>query len=470
MQGNWISNVRHLALLYTGALILAACIFGTFLYIVHQDNSYLESKAAIRADVQGFIDIYTLSNDINVVKHTIEERLKKHDVTSFYSLYNHLHQVLASNIKELPPMGGFLDDDFIFYEIPHENVSGREHFKPALFHSHYDVLAMTIQLGPDEHNGLATLIVGRDIDTFQTSQGIIEALAWISIGLIAVLALICFLMTFTLTQRVRLIQSTTTNITQTGDLSSRIEMTQVPEDFKPIAQTFNTMLERIEELVNGIRQVSDNIAHDLRTPLTRLRHNVDSLKRGDDSVSIDDISTETDRIITTFNALLRIANIEQGKRSAGFSDINVNTLLKDIYEYYELLAQKRSQHLEIKLPEQSIFIKGDKDLLFQALSNMLENALKFTPDNGQISIKATLIQERVQIIISDTGCGISDEDKLQVFQRFFRVDSSRHTAGNGLGLSLVKAVVDLHNAEITLDNNQPSGLTINLFFPALLRI
>lgn len=457
----WISNVRNLAILYTGVLIIAACVVGSFLYIVYQGNNYTETQAALKVDIHGFIDIYTFSeNPEAALRKAIEQRLESRDISSFYLLSDKNGNRITGNLHTVPSVIEDQDGDFVLYEIPYSEVIGNAPEQKDAFFPHYDVIAKTLTVG----DGMS-LLVGRDVDASQTLRIAIMGVAWITTALVCMMALIGFLMGAMILKRMRLIHQTADTVIKTGKLSARIPAEHATGDFKPLADTFNIMLERIEDLVAGIRQVSDNIAHDLRTPLTRLNHHIEAFKKGESDVSIDDIADETSRIIATFNALLRIANIEHGKRHSAFVSVDLTTLLNDLYEYYILLAQKKNITLKIDLSMTTPHIAGDKDLLFQAFSNMIENAIKFTPEDGHITIRALNKDEKIHIVLTDTGSGIPDEDKIKVFRRFYRMEASRHAPGNGLGLALVKAAIDLHKAQIFLEDHAPCGLSVTVVFP-----
>lgn len=458
--GAWISNVRNLAILYTGVLIIAVCVVGGFLYIAYQGITYAETQAALKADIHGFMDVYNFSeNPEAALRKAVEERLESRDNSSFYLLSDKNGNRITGNLHTVPSVVADQDGDFVLYDIPYGEVIGNAPEQRDAFFPHYDVIAKTLTVG----DGMS-LLVGRDVDAFQTLKIAILGVAWITTALVCMMALIGFLMGAMILKRMRVIHQTADTVIKTGRLSARIPAEHATGDFKPLADTFNNMLERIEDLVVGIRQVSDNIAHALRTPLTRLNHHIEALKKGESDVSIDDIADETNRIIATFNALLRIANIEHGKRRSAFSSVDLKALLNDLYEYYTLLAQEKNITLNIDLPMVIPDIAGDKDLLFQAFSNMIENAMKFTPEDGHITIRAINKDEEIHIVLTDTGSGIPDEDKTQVFRRFYRVEASRHTPGNGLGLALVKAVIDLHKAQIVLEDHTPCGLSITVVF------
>jgi signal transduction histidine kinase len=440
-------------------LLVTASVVGTFLHIAYQKNAYTETKAALNADILGFMDVYNFSGSINAVRSAVDQRLKSREISSFYLLLDKNAERITGNLLVMPAIFDSRDGDFVIYEIPYGEPVGNAPKEHDPIHPYYDVMIKTTTFDDG-----TTLLIGRDIDTFETSRQATLWLAWIAAGLACIMALIGFLMGSLILRHVRLIHTTANTVIETGNLSARIPVEKTTGDFRGLADTLNGMLARIEDLVTGSRQVSDNIAHDLRTPLTRLKHHIEAFKKGEDEVNIDDIAAETDRIITTFNALLRIANIEHGKRSAGFEALNLQTLLTDLHEYYVLLAQEKGITLEIDIPLALPEIMGDKDLLFQAFSNMMENAMKYTPEGGNIAIRAETNDEHISVTINDAGPGIADKNKPKVFRRFYRTEDSRHTPGNGLGLSLVKAVIDLHKADISLSDNTPSGLCVTVIF------
>lgn len=259
--------------------------------------------------------------------------------------------------------------------------------------------------------------------------------------------------------RINRIAGTAQNIIDTGDLSERISIDTKWDDLSNLAQVLNGFLAQIESLMSGVREVSNNIAHDLRTPLTALRADIESLKgKNVTDDDLDGLLAESDRILGVFQSLLRIANIEKGKRHQIFREVNLTTVLDDVLDLYEPVAEEKQIRL-IKELEGKLVVKGDADLLFQLFANLLDNAIKFSPNASEVHIAAKMDRGEVKIVIKDAGCGIPDDEKDHVFRHFYRGDESRGSEGYGLGLSLVKAVIDKHRGEIVLKNGNP-GLEV----------
>ena len=273
-----------------------------------------------------------------------------------------------------------------------------------------------------------------------------------------------FFISFHVTKRINTITETADRIITTRDLTQRIPIDNPWDDLSMLAGALNAMLEEIEQLVNGTRQVTDNIAHDLRTPLTRLRNHIESMR--DDAVETAQVEgftgliDECDALLVTFNALLRIANIEVGRRHTSFHSFDLAPVIGDVVEFYEPVANEHN--ITLKFTSRLTHTIGDKDLLFQAAANLLDNALKHTPDGGTVEVSVAPFQRKSRLTIRDSGEGISDEHKPHVFRRFYRITTSRNTPGSGLGLSLVQAIIHRHKGTITLTDNKPTGLVITI--------
>jgi signal transduction histidine kinase len=310
------------------------------------------------------------------------------------------------------------------------------------------------------------LLVGRDNALFAPLQthfwyGLAAAIAVLSvagllIGLITRRALLT---------RVDSIRQTVSAIIH-GDLKHRLP-TQVKDDeLSTLSRTINGMLEQIELLVHGVRNVSNSIAHDLRTPLAELRSRLEELALirpppEQTYAEIDGAVADVDRVIRIFDALLRLAEIDAGMRRSGFVALDVADLAANAVEFYAPAAELKNISLTFR-SDGSLPVSGDSILLAQAMSNLIDNALKFAPVNGAIEVAVLKRDDgRAEISVSDNGPGISDAEKSKVVERFYRGDASRGTPGVGLGLSLVQAVAKLHGSTLELSDRSP-GLRVAL--------
>jgi signal transduction histidine kinase len=252
-----------------------------------------------------------------------------------------------------------------------------------------------------------------------------------------------------------------------GDLSRRVPQGRGADgdDFDQLAATLNTMLARIESLMAGVRHVSDTIAHDLRTPLARLRNRLEALQ-SDATESLDreglsQALREVDGLLATFNALLRIAQVETGGRRMAFAPVDLAALLADVVDLYDAVAEESGVTLDTAIATAAT-VDGDRDLLFQAFANLMDNAVKFSPDGGVVGLALAVEGEDAVITLTDHGPGIPEGDRERVFERFARLDQSRTTPGNGLGLTMVAAVTEAHGGAIRLDDGPGGGLRVTL--------
>ena len=267
-------------------------------------------------------------------------------------------------------------------------------------------------------------------------------------------------------QRVDTINRTAHQIRQ-GDLSIRIPTSRSNDEFDEVAAHLNRMLDHIEQLVKGMQEVTDNVAHDLRSPLSRLKTRIEvtlieARDRKDYQHTLEKAVEDIDSMIKIFNALLEIAQAEAGSYRGEWTVLNLSQLSQDIGDLYIGVAEQNRQQLRINITP-DINIKGNQYLLGQAISNLLENALKYSGCGKTVTLKLRLDNNYPVLCVEDNGAGIHSKDYHYVLQRFVRLDSARSTSGNGLGLSLVAAVARLHNASLKLEDTHP-GLSVSISF------
>jgi signal transduction histidine kinase len=421
------SSSFKMAVLFTLLLGMSTAILSYIVYTVEQQGIVRETEVIIDHDIQTFL--FLAEKTSLGIAEIIEQKIDQSN-ERYYLLLDKDDQKLAGNLQSYPNDAKSLVEGVIVFGVLGRDIAAKVHTLPD---------GKKLLVGYD-----AKLFGDNDIN-FQMRTGVVVLFMFIVI-------FVSFAISGFVVSRINRIAQTAQSIIDTGDLSKRISVDSSWDDLSSLANVLNVFLERIEQLMHGVRTVSDNIAHDLRTPLTRLKNKIDSL----DHPNRDDLADEANQLLGTFNALLRISNIETGKRHSAFSSLDLGLVLNDVIELYEPLAEEKK--IEIKTNIERYNLMGDRDLLFQAFANILDNAVKFTPQKGCINLNLT---SSGCVEITDTGPGVPNEDKEKIFQRFYRGEASRTTSGFGLGLSLVAAVIDLHGGEISLENVNP-GLKMRI--------
>lgn len=267
-------------------------------------------------------------------------------------------------------------------------------------------------------------------------------------------------------RRIDSVSRTATEI-MSGDLSQRLSVTERDDEIDEIAAKLNEMLNRIEDLMKSMQQVTNNVAHDLRSPLTRLRNRLEvTLLEERDPESyrkeMQGAIGDADSLIQTFNAMLSIARLEAGIDGQQWTDTPIGDLLQELAELYDAVAEDAGMQFNANIEDNPIY-HCNRHLIGQAVTNLLDNAIKYTPEPGKVSIELKTLENAFEIIVSDNGPGIPEADRERVFERFVRLENERNTPGNGLGLSLVQAVLRIHRAKLKLEDNNP-GLVVRLCF------
>jgi signal transduction histidine kinase len=272
-----------------------------------------------------------------------------------------------------------------------------------------------------------------------------------------------------LLRRIETISRTARDI-MAGDFSKRISLQGTEDELDHLAASLNAMLERNEAAMESVRQVSNDVAHDLRTPLNRLRQRLEVAQRRARSVeewrrAAEGCISDMDAILETFGGLLRIAQIESGMPTRRFTKVDLSELLRTVIEVYQPMAEEKEQPFFTDIAP-GLTVWGDRELLTQMVANIIENAMKHSPPGAAIALVTSETPSAVAVAVSDSGPGIPAEERARVFQRFYRLERSRNKPGSGLGLSLVEAIATLHDVSVELTDNDP-GLCVTLRFARL---
>lgn len=305
------------------------------------------------------------------------------------------------------------------------------------------------------------LLVGRDLsERSQFTHRIVTALGW-SAGLTVLLGIASgVVLSRRVLARIETINRASDKV-MAGEFGRRIPLRGTGDEFDRLASNLNAMLDRIERLMAGIRQVSDNIAHDLRTPLGRLRARLEMILRDHPDLAaaqrdaVAEAIADADQLLATFAALLQIAEAEAGTIRTDMAPLDLTALLAALVDFYEPVAEEKSVSFRASLPPMAAEIRGNRHLLGRALSNLVDNALKYTPAGGHVTVSLEPAGAVARVVVADDGPGVPEADRDRVFDRFVRLEASRTSDGKGLGLSLARAVVGLHGGTVRLADNQP---------------
>jgi signal transduction histidine kinase len=332
---------------------------------------------------------------------------------------------------------------------------------------------------PNDHNESVEMLVrqldggfrlgvGEDLEQVGEMEKVFLGILAAALGIVLMLGIGGgLLLSRAFLRRVDMITQTADAIID-GDLSRRIERSGSGDDFDHLSATLNVMLDRISGLMENLRQVSNDIAHDLRTPLSRLRQDLEEARRleltpADFKRVIDSAMAEADMLLETFSALLRIAQIEAGSRRSAFRSVDLSDVLRTVADAYAPAVEEGGGTLQVEIAP-DVQVTGDRGLLSQLFVNLVENALHHAAP-GTIALRLSRQPAGVVAEVADTGPGIPADERASVFRRFYRLERSRTTPGSGLGLSTVAAIVELHHAAIELQDNAP-GLRVAVRFPA----
>ncbi len=439
------SNTFRWALAVAG--VQAVFIIALFGFIYWQTDHYLIARSD-RVIASELNVIAALPGEKRV--DAIDERLRQDSRGVQYAgLFAADGHKIAGNLEQFPP-GLKMDDSVQSVSIVRTLPSGREtHVIRAI--------------GRRMPNGDA-LAIGREVDeTREISHVVGQALA---LGLLPALCL-CLLagawLSMRAQQRVEEVNQRVQRIVA-GDLRERLPHRDVDEPFSKLAGIVNGMLDEMETMIHALAGVGNDIAHDLRTPLTRARL---ALERGRTNATTmeqlqavaDKAIANIDQSLTIITALLRLAAIENSRKSEAFSNVALHEMLCEVCDIYEPIAENKNINLQFEV-EHQLNVRGDRDLLLEAIANLVDNAIKFTPEGGEVNIELSRREGETIVRVADTGPGISEQEREAVLRRFYRSDKIRNTPGVGLGLTLVAAIVKLHGFRLAIHSGQGGRLEI----------
>ncbi|MCJ8517291.1 sensor histidine kinase [Pseudorhizobium tarimense] len=458
------STAVRLSALYI--LLFAICAAFLVVYVTAMSERILaqqtrENLVQEIGDIQRAYDRGGLNGMLRIM-----ERRARQPGANLYVVAGPTGEILAGNVASLQP--GVLDEQgwtrFPFSYRPFsESGPEREHMAIA------NVVFM--------ENGLRVMI-GRDLGEPGRFRGIVRRALMVALTIMGIGALfIWFGIGRNALKRIDRMSGASQKI-MAGDLSQRLPVGRSGDEFDRLSESLNAMLGRIERLNEGLRQVSDNIAHDLKTPLTRLRNKaadaLDEEDAGQRRAALEGIIAESDQLIRTFNALLMISRVEAGSIAAEISEVDLSAITADSCELYEPVAEEAGLRLETSIAP-GLRVKGNRELIGQAMFNLLDNAIKYSAGSaGEPLVHVVLIADAtgIRLSVCDNGPGVPEEKREEVVKRFVRLDASRSKPGTGLGLSLVEAVMELHGGALRLsatnqENAQAPGLTATMVFPPL---
>ncbi len=448
------SSTFKLALIAIGAFgVIMSAIFS---YVYLSTSSYVRSRSdrAITTDYMSLRGVYERSGRDGLIARIQQRLADKGFAESVYLFVDSSLTPLAGNLKAWPSTvaatGGWTE--FRAAE-PLRNAAGR----PLL-----RAMIATFPTGD-------RLLVGNDISDLDSFTDQIKLAVISGVALIFVLAGVAsILVTRRTVDRIESINATSRAI-MLSDLDKRIPLRGTNDEWDRVAENLNLMLDRIETLMGEVKQVSDNVAHDLRTPLTRMRGRLEKAYHGQrigetDQSLIGDTIADLDAVLRMFSSITRISQIETQAQKDGFRTVNLVEIASEVVELYDAAAEQDGTRLTIA-GDREVLVTGDRDLIFDAIANLVDNAIKHGRAGGRIVVANENIDGRAVISIADDGPGIPAGEHQHVFKRFYRLEHSRYTPGNGLGLSLVAAVAHLHGARIEMLDNSP-GLKFQLWFSA----
>lgn len=438
------TSVFRLSLVY--ALLFSTVAAGAlgFIYWMAKGQMEQQTDARLQLETDALLNLY---RSLAVEGLTGAISMRNSENGSRFLISRLIHRSQQDLTRDLQFDSLTHNPKQIVASLPLSIITGEKH--------HAEPARMMLTILPGGYQ----LLVVTDLKEQHTLQDRLLQTVLGAIGIIVALALAGgIFMGYNVQRRINAVGRTANDI-MSGDLARRMPVTGRNDEFDSLSRVLNTMLARIEHLMQSMRDVTDNLAHDLRNPLNRLRNRLETSQyhptaHTDYPQLIQDTIVEVDELIKTFNALLSIAQIESSRQRQDWADIDLTLLIEELADLYTAVAEEQNLTLTYHA-EAGLHLHGNRQLIAQAITNLLDNAVKYTPPSGAIRLEATQQPKQICISVADNGPGIPETQREQVFKRFTRLDNARSTPGNGLGLSLVKAVAELHGASVQLQDNHP---------------
>jgi signal transduction histidine kinase len=441
------SAAFRLTLVYAGLFFVSACVLFATVFVIATAALQSDMQAVLRTEAFQLADIHRRYGLLALAEQVTRRLSFRTRGPIYYLVQGPTQQVLVGNLPGMPPVEGVVDF-----------VRDRESAEAQDARSKLTGFGLTLS------DGTFVLVAQDSSRLIDMQHAIVQAFIWAG-GLTLLLAIATgVLVGGRFVRRIDTIGRTSRAI-MAGDLSARIPVRGNNDEIDRLVVGLNAMLDRIQQLMDGLRQVSSDIAHDLRTPLGRLRQRLEDAREracsvGDYEAATDAAITEADSLLEIFSALLRIAQIEAGAQKSGFSRVDLSGLMRNVADAYGPSAEDSRHRLEVELAD-GIVLSGDRQLLAQLFSNLVENALNHTPAGSTVRLVLRATPGGFEAEVADDGPGIPESERDKVLDRFYRLDRSRTTKGSGLGLALVKAIAALHGLSLRLEDRKP-GLAVVL--------
>ncbi len=449
------SNSFRLITWYTVLFVLSSLVINIYIYTVISTYIYEQSRKEVNEDLYDLAEIY---QEEGLEAFRLEVFEDEEDPFLVH-LTGGAHDTVVLRIPkdwedfDAAELGGGVGANEGEWKYP--AVGGEDA---------YEVTSLTMQDG-------SVLQIGQ---TIAEREDLLGRIRKVYLFAIIPIILVAYLGGLFLADRalnpVRQLINTLNSIVSSARIDARVPEAKADKLNDELISLFNTMMDKIEALMNGMKNVLDNVAHDLRTPMTRLRGTAEMALQSAESEealreALSDCIEESERILVMLNTLMDVSEAETGAMKLDVEEMNVSPLIDDVVDLYGYVAEEKGVSVHKGFPEE-LYLKADRNRIRQVLANLLDNAIKYTPAGGRIDIEASRGEREVEITVSDTGLGISDEELDNIWDRLYRGDKSRSQRGLGLGLSLVKAIVGAHSGRVRVSSRPGLGSTFSVYLPA----